>query len=205
MEFKEFKEKYFGKSVDEIVMDLKLNQNFWKNEKDIIEVCINIDGIISNIVALDKNHPSVYLFQKRMIILRYIIENFTTLESVPEIDTFEDYDMAVEEAIYVLSSQARFVKQMVDEGLNEMHNIILEQLYQTFSTAIPNAEELEKLTQSLDDVFKNESPEKLKMIDSILAYNDPAMKELKEEIYNKNLTKIQQEIISQEMNEDKKE
>ena len=183
MEFKDFKDKYFGKNIDEIKEGIKEENNFWKNDKEMVDVCLDIDKIIYQILQIDRLHLSIYVLQKKLIILKYIYENFTTLESLPEINTFEDYDVLVEDVIYELSANARFVKELVEEGLKETHIVVLEDLFKIFNTATPSAEELEKLGAQIEGLFKDESPEKLKIIESILEYNDPALKELKSQIY----------------------
>ena len=184
MEFKEFKEKYFGKSVEEIKEGLKEEKDFWKNNVELVNVCVNADKIVQNIIELNKNHPSLYIFQKKMMLLKYIYENFTNLKSFPEEDSFEDYDINVERVFYEVNKYAIFLKDVVNESLIELHNIVLEQLYQIFNTKIPTVEEIEKIQNELDNLFKNESPEKLKIIDSILAFNDPSLKAIKDDLYS---------------------
>lgn len=202
MDFKEFKEKYFGKSVEEIKEGLKGENNFWKNDKTMAELCLNVDKLIEMIIQLDKTHLSIYSFQKRTIVLKYILETFTTLKSFPELDTFEDFDISVEEAIYASSSQARFINQMVDDGLQELRNIVLEDLYNIMRDGVPNEEELQRLTQSLENMFKDESPEKLGLIKDILDFNDPSLKKIKEQVYNNpNINEPQKNIDS--INKDK--
>lgn len=206
MDFKEFKEKYFGKSVVDIVKDLMLETDFWKNDKSMVELCLDIDKLIETIIQLDKTHPSIYSFQKRIIILKYILETFTVLESFPELDTFDDFDVSVEEAIYTVSSQARFINQMVNDGLQELRNIVLEDLYNIMKDGIPNEKELQELTQSLENMFKNESPEKLGLIKDILDFNDPSLKQIKEQVYNNNdMNKLQRDVMTQIVNTSKKE
>lgn len=200
MNFKEFKEKYFGKSVEEIKKGLMKEENFWKKNNDIISICLDIDKLIEQIITIKKEHPSVFLLQKKMLILRYIFENFTTLESIPENDMAEDYDFIIEEVIFSLSSEARFVNQMVNNGLNELHNIVLENLYEIFNEKTPSTEDIEKMATQLENMFKDESPEKLELIKNILDFNDPTLKEVRDNIYeNKTLNKIELDVKNRQL------
>lgn len=200
MEFKEFKEKYFGKSVEEIKEGLMEEKDFWKDDIELVQICINIDFLIEKIIKLKKDHPSIYLIQKRIIILKSVLEMFTTLQSLPEIDSFEDFSIEVEDAIYRLHSKARFVRAMVEDGLKETIVLVLEELYKVMNNQIPNEEQLTKLTKDLDSMFNNLPQEKLDVLNSIMAYNDPALKEIKDGIYNNvEINRLEQNILEKEL------
>ena len=53
-----------------------------------------------------------------------------------------------------------------------------------FEKGLPDKEDLDEMKNKLDNMFSNESPENLKMIESILAYNDPNIKQIKDFIFN---------------------
>ena len=182
MDFKKFKEKYFGKTYDEIKEELIKEENFWKNDKDVVSICLDVDRLIRQILEIEKDYPALFLMKKKMLILRYIYENFTTLESIPEDDEFSNYDIIVERVIYQINSGAALVKEMTEEGIEETRMIILEELYKIFKDGLPTIEEMEGLKTSLGDIFSDESPEKLQMIEEILAFNDPMMKQIKEAV-----------------------
>lgn len=194
MNFEDFKKKYFGKDLDFVIEGLK-KEDLWKKDIDIVEISIDVDKIIQDVVDINKNAPALYVLKKRYLIYRYIFEKFFKLESAPREMELEDYDIVVEEAIYKLYSEARFVKEMVSAGLEELRNIVLEELYKTFGENIPSSEEIEKIAVQMRDMFKDESPEKLKTIKEILEFNDPSLKEIKDEIYdNPKLNKLEKDL-----------
>ena len=59
MDFKEFKEKYFGKSVEEIKEGLMREENFWKDDVDLIKLIIDAGTLAESIFALDKDFASL--------------------------------------------------------------------------------------------------------------------------------------------------
>jgi hypothetical protein len=183
MKFEDFKKKYFGKDLDFVIEGLK-KEDLWKKDVDIVEISSDLDNIIQNIIDIDKDSPTEYVLKRKYLIYRYIFEKFLKLDSVPREMELADYNIVVEEAIYQLYPEARFVKDMVNVGLEELRNIVLEELYKTFNENAPSSEEIEKIAVQMRDMFKDESPEKLETIREILEFNDPALKEIKDGIYN---------------------
>ena len=110
MDFKEFKEKYFGKSVEEIKEGLMREENFWKDDVDLIKLIIDAGTLAESIFALDKDFSSLYLFKKKYRIMLYILQNITNIELIPEDENFEDYDSFFEKDILEKNSKALFFK-----------------------------------------------------------------------------------------------
>lgn len=180
MEFKEFKELYFGKSIEYIKEELKKDENFFKTDIDMIKLCIDANDCANKILEMDKAFPALYLFKKKYAIMLYILEELTNLEMIPEDESFEDYDAFVEKAILELNSHCYFFKQMVEEIILENKSKVISDLYETFEQGLPSVEQMQELRTSIKDVFADETPENLKMIEDIMAYNDPTMKSIKD-------------------------
>lgn len=184
MDFKEFKEKYFGKSVEEIKEGLMREENFWKDDVDLIKLIIDAGTLAESIFALDKDFASLYLFKKQYSIMLYILKELTNLEMVPEDEHFEDYNAFVEKAMIELNSNAYFFKNMVNDVIKQKQQDVFDKLYVIFNEGLPTKEDVKEMKEELDNMFSNESPEKLKTIESILAYNDPNIKQMKDFIFD---------------------
>lgn len=184
MDFKEFKEKYFGKSVEEIKEGLMREENFWKDDVDLIKLIIDAGTLAESIFALDKDFASLYLFKKQYSIMLYILKELTNLEMVPEDERFEDYNAFVEKAMIELNSNAYFFKNMVNDVIKQKQQDVFDKLYVIFNEGLPTKEDVKEMKEELDNMFSNESPEKLKTIESILAYNDPNIKQMKDFIFD---------------------
>ena len=184
MDFKEFKEKYFGKSVEEIKEGLKNEKNFWKSDIDLIKLTIDAEILVESILELDKDFASLYLFKKQYSIMLYILKELTNLEMIPEDEHFEDYNAFVEKAIVESNSNAYFFKNMVNDVIKQKQQDIFDKLYIIFNEGLPTKEDIKEMKQELDSMFSDESPEKLKTIESILAYNDPNIKQMKDFIFD---------------------
>ena len=146
----------------------------------MIKLCIDAENCAREILELDKDFSGLYLFKKKYRIMLYILQNITNIELIPEDENFEDYDSFFEKAILETNSKALFFKEMVEDIIREKQNNILNELYDVFNTKLPSVEEIKEIKASIGDVFSNESPEQLKTIEKILAYNDPTMKTIKD-------------------------
>lgn len=184
MDFKEFKEKCFGKSIEEIKDFICDIENFWKEDVDLIKLTIDAGTLAESIFALDKDFASLYLFKKQYSIMLYIFKELTNLEMVPEDERFEDYNAFVEKAMIELNSNAYFFKNMVNDVIKQKQQDVFDKLYVIFNEGLPTKEDVKEMKEELDNMFSNESPEKLKTIESILAYNDPNIKQMKDFIFD---------------------
>lgn len=191
MDFKEFKEKCFGKSVEEIKEIIKKTNNFWNNEVDTVKLVVDAGILADTILHYDKDFKSLYVFKKKCQILLYILKNLTNIELVPEDEDFDDYNIFIEKAILESNSNAYFFKTVIEEVIKENEQNIINELYEVFKSKLPTIEDMKDLRASISDVFKDESPEQLKIIENILAYNDPIMKEIRDIVTDIN---IQEEI-----------
>lgn len=188
MEFKEMKEKFFGKSVDYIKEELNKETGFFKDDIDMIKLCIDAGSCADIIMNIDMEFTPLYLFKKKYLIMLYIWENLTNLEMIPEDEKFDDYDIFVEKAILEINSNAYFFKTMVEEIIKEKKNNVIKELYDTFSKGLPTTEDIQSMKEQLDNMFSDESPEKLQTIENILAYNDPNIKQIKDFMFDSRFT-----------------
>lgn len=196
MDFKEFKEKYFGKSVEEIKEGLKEEKNFWK-QLTKVQLAVDANSLAEQIIRFDKDFIGLFVFKKKYIIMLYIWQNLTNVELVPEDEDFEDYNIYVEQAILELNEQAKFFKDIVEEIIIGKENQILQELYEIFKKGIPTVDEMKELQTSVSGIFKEESPEKLKTIESILAFNDPTMNTIKNIILDNNINEEMKKQIQE--------
>lgn len=201
MEFKEMKEKYFGKDINYIKEEIQKEDNFFKTDIDMIKLCIDAENCAREILELDKDFSGLYLFKKKYRIMLYILQNITNIELIPEDENFEDYDSFFEKAILETNSKALFFKEMVEDIIREKQNNILNELYDVFNTKLPSVEEIKEIKASIGDVFSNESPEQLKTIEKILAYNDPTMKTIKDVVMDVNINTELQNVLEKKIEE----
>lgn len=201
MNFKEMKEKLFGKPLDLIKENIQRDENFFKKEVDVIKLCVDAGICADDIFSMDKDFPALYLFRKRYIVMMYIWKNFTNIEMIPEDEAFEDYDIFVEKAILGLNRNAYLFKNLVDEIIEEKQNRVIDELYDVLSKGLPTTEDITKMKKELDNMFSDESPEKLQKIENILAYNDPNIKQIKDFIFNPKLLtkKEEQKSVNKEV------
>lgn len=206
MEFKEFKEKCFGKTVEEIKEILKQEKDFFKTDIELVKLCVEAEACAKEISNIDKTFTALYLFKKGYNIMLYIYKELTNLQLIPEDESFSDYDIFVEKAIVESNSNAYFFKETVEEIIKELKYETINKLYETFDKGLPSLEDISKMKDSLKNMFSEESPEKLKTIEDILAFNDPSLKQIKDIVYNSELQYINSDEGNKEniMN-DKKE
>lgn len=188
MEFKEFKEKCYGKTVDEIKEIISNIDGFWKEDIDAIKLVIDSDMLANKILQKDKELTGLFIFKKRYQILFYILKNITNLELIPEDESFDDYNIFMERAILELNNNASFFKTITEEVILQKEKDVINDLYEVFKSGLPTVEEMQDLRTSISNVFKDESPEQLKTIESILAYNDPVMKNVKDVLLENNIS-----------------
>lgn len=187
MEFKEFKEKCFGKTVEEIKEILKKEKDFFKTDIELVKLCIEAGNCAEEILNIDKTFVPLYLFKKNYSIMLYVYKELTNLQLIPEDESFSDYDIFVEKAIIELNSNACFFKETVEAIIKESKYETINRLYETFDKGLPSLEDINKMEDNLKNIFSEESPEKLKTIEDILAFNDPSLKQIKDIVYNPKL------------------
>lgn len=196
MEFKDFKEKYFGKSVEEIKEGLKGEKNFWKASTKV-QLAVDANSLAEQIIRFDKDFIGLFVFKKKYVIMLYIFQNLTNIELIPEDEEFEDYNVYIEQAILELNEQAKFFKDIVEEIIVGKENQVLQELYEVFKKGMPTVDEMKELQTSVSGLFKDESPEKLKTIESILAFNDPTMNTIKNVILDNNINEEMKKQIQE--------
>lgn len=180
----DFLQEIDGKNIEEIKNLIK--------EKDLIKSDISVAGTyialktLSNEIQIgEQREDNIQKVLFREVMLFYsIIENFTSIEVTSEDKSIDNLDIFLEIALIELSDKICLFKKMFEKYIVENRYKVIQELTDTFSSGLPSAEDINSLQESLNEMFKEESPEKLKTIQDILAYNDPLMKEVKDIIAN---------------------
>lgn len=186
LDFNNFIKEIEGKSIDEIKIVIDGIEGFWKDVTNL-QIFSEVDGLLEDINGLQKNIVSIYSYLKREKIFFKALELFTNLFDIPQFDGLDSYNIYLEKALKDKNIKVTMFYEIVEEGLQIQREQVLDELYETFKTSIPSTEELQKIETELQNIFANESPEKLKLIDSILAYNDPTIKQIKDIIDTESL------------------
>lgn len=194
MDFKDIKEKCFGKTVEQIKEEILQVSDFFKTDIDTVKLCIDAENCAREILEKDKDFTGLYLFTKRYKIMLYILQNITNVELIPEDEAFEDYDIFFETAILELNSKAQLFKTMVEDVIREKKDEIINELYEVFNQGLPTVDDIKEIQTTIGGIFAEESPEKLKTIEGILAYNDPMMKQVKDMVTDINTNEIIEKI-----------
>ena len=188
MDFKEFKEKCFGKSIEEIKNIINEIDNFWKDDTSLLKLTLDASEYANEILNIDSEFPALFIYRKECKILLYILKDVTNIELIPDNESFDDFDAFLKIALVKLNSKAYFLDNMINQIIEESKNKIMNEIYDVFSNKIPSVEDLEELKNSMKNIFSDENPEKLAKIENILAFNDPIMKEVKNAILNNQVT-----------------
>lgn len=188
MNFKEFKEKCFGKSIEEIKNIINEIDNFWKDDTSLLKLTLDASEYANEILNIDSEFPALFIYRKECKILLYILKDVTNIELIPDNESFDDFDAFLKIALVKLNSKAYFLDNMINQIIEESKNKIMNEIYDVFSNKIPSVEDLEELKNSMKNIFSDENPEKLEKIENILAFNDPIMKEVKNAILNNQVT-----------------
>lgn len=178
LDFNNFIKEIEGKNIDEIKVIINNIDGFWKDPTNL-QIFSEVDGLLDSINGLQKNIVSIYSYLKREKVFLKELELFTNLFDIPQFDGLDSYNIYLEKALKEENIKVQMFYEIVEEGLQIQKEQVLNELYETFKTNIPSIEELQGLETGLQDLFAKESPEKLKLIDSILAYNDPTIKQIK--------------------------
>lgn len=156
--------------------------NFIENIS-IQELMIILDKIFVQFAILDEKIEDEvqYEIEKQRIIFFYGLLQCTSLEIEKDEMTLNNYDINFEESIYLKSSSVRKLYKMIDNVSLKMNLKVIDSLTKELEKA-PNVEELEALEKGLDNIFSKRSSEDLKKIESILEFNDPNLKLIKDVI-----------------------
>lgn len=180
----DFLKEINGKNIEEIKKIIN-EKNIIKSEITVAGVYIALRTLGDGIQIGEKRENNIQKILFREVMLFYsIIENFTNIEILSDEKTIENLNIYLEMALIELSDKIYLFKKMFEEYIVENRYKVIQELTDTFNSGLPSAEDINSLQDSLNEMFKEESPEKLKVIQDILAYNDPLMKEVKDIIAN---------------------
>lgn len=193
VEYNKLIEKVRGKDIKEIMEVIKENHIF--KSVDNISMFSKVDTTINKIVELSKDIPSIYLFLKRETIFFDALELFTTIELIPRNGDMNNYNIDLEKAIRFLNTQFNTYYELVEEGLKMLEQSTMNELIEVFNTKLPSVEDIQAMKNELDNVFSDESPEKLQKIEDILAFNDPTMVGIKNALVQSGVDKAREQVI----------
>lgn len=147
----------------------------------IQELMIILDKIFVQFTILDEKIEDEvqYEVERQRVIFFYGLLQCTSLEIEKDEMTLNNYDTGFEELVYSKSSSVRKLYKMIDNISLRMNLKVIDNLTKELEKA-PNVEELEALEKGLDNIFSKRSSEDLKKIESILGFNDPNLKLIKD-------------------------
>lgn len=183
-----------GKNINEMADILSTKYDLFK-EVENIDFFVGIDETVKQILDIPSNLPSIYLFLKKEKMFFNAIELLTNIHTLPKDISIEELNLNLEYAFRMMNLKFNMFYEMVEEGLKMKTQSILTDLVKVFDTKLPNIKELEEIKDGLDNMFKDESPEKLQMIENILSFNDPTMTTIKDAITQVNVNNIQDKLI----------
>ena len=97
----------------------------------------------------------------------------------------ENYDIYLEMALQQ-NIQIKHYYDVMEDVLREEELKMIRELDKFFRT-MPSIEDLDTMQQKLKNMFNGESTDRLKLIEGILAYNDPSMKAIKDVMLDETL------------------
>lgn len=177
-----------GKSIAEIKEIIKNNDIIYNNIEtmDVYEAVIGTYNKIQNINNND-NDSIKKIFMNKIFVYYAILDYFTNINITSTEKTIENLNVYLEMALIELSDKIYLFNEIIKEIIIEDKFRIIKELTDVFNSGLPSVDELNSLQDSLGNMFKDETPEKLEKIESILAFNDPVMKELKNVFVNPEL------------------
>lgn len=199
MDFKEFKEKCYGKTIDETKKIINEDVNLKKVEN--IDIVVRAINTARQVLNLEHSIDFFYVFQKYFLIFINEIDLFLEVENVPTLESidFVDYDITIEKILEENPSIELFKNLVEDIIKNAQYNVINELKIALEQTNI-SEDDLERAKTSLSNMFDGQSEERLKLIESILAYNDPNIKGIKDFIFDSKINMKQEDEVKQEEN-----
>ena len=150
-------------------------------DRDIQELMVILDKVFLqlNLAETQINDNVRFEIEKQGIVFFYGLLQCTSLIIEKDDINLNNYDMKLEDLIYSKSSSVRKLYKMIDNISLKMNLKIIDNLTKELEKA-PNVEELEALEKGLDNIFSKRSSEDLKKIESILEFNDPNLKLIKD-------------------------
>lgn len=177
-----------GKSIAEIKEIIKNSDIIYNNIEtmDVYEAVIDTYNKIQN--ANNNDNDSIKkIFINKIFVYYAILDYFTNINITSTEKTIENLNVYLEMALIELSDKIYLFNEIIKEIIIEDKFRIIKELTDVFNSGLPSVDELNSLQDSLGNMFKDETPEKLEKIESILAFNDPVMKELKNVFVNPEL------------------
>lgn len=175
-----------GKSINEIKNLIKENEVV-KNNIEVINVYDALQNLYTRLQIAFTQDDIQRIFVKKVFVYYSILEYFTNLEINSEQKVIENLNIYLEMALIEMSDKICLFNELSKEIIVEERFKIIEELTEVFKSGLPSVEEINSLQDSLENMFKDESPEKLEKIENILAFNDPVMKDVKNILVNPTL------------------
>lgn len=175
-----------GKSINEIKNLIKENEVV-KNNIEVINVYDALQNLYTRLQIAFTQDDIQKIFVKKVFVYYSILEYFTNLEINSEQKVIENLNVYLEMALIEMSDKICLFNELSKEIIVEERFKIIEELTEVFKSGLPSVEEINSLQDSLENMFKDESPEKLEKIENILAFNDPVMKDVKNILVNPTL------------------
>ena len=170
-------QKIEGKSASEIYDFINDAQGFTSNKSAMDEFLI-VEEVVRRINLCDTIHCGQYSFLKRSIIYFCALENYTNFD-ISSLDMgMENFNICLEMALKKNELIAHYY-QVVEDVLRQQELTMIRELDNLFKT-MPSIQDLDTMQNKLKNMFSEESEDKLKLIEGILAYNDPTMKVIKD-------------------------
>ena len=184
MNYLDFLEEVKTKNVDEIYKYLN-EQNILINEVSATDEFLIVGEVIRRINLCDREDSNQYSFLKRSIIYFEVIENYTNL-NISSLDMgMENYNISIELALKKNDLIFHFY-QSVQDVLKEQEIKIIGEMCKILDSA-SQMNKIDSIEQSINNMFSGISDDKLKLIDGILAYNDPTLKAIKDNLLDQTL------------------
>lgn len=184
MNYLDFLEEVKTKSADEIYKYLN-EQNILINEVSATDEFLIVGEVIRRINLCDREDSNQYSFLKRSIIYFEVIENYTNL-NISSLDMgMENYNISIELALKKNDLIFHFY-QSVQDVLREQEIKIIGEMCKILDSA-SQMNKIDSIEQSISNMFSGMSDDKLKLIDGILAYNDPTLKAIKDNLLDQTL------------------
>lgn len=175
-----------GKTINEVKNYIKDN-NVIKNDLEVINVYDALQDLYTKLQIASTSDNVQRIFVKKVFVYYSILEHFTNLDITSDQKVIENLNIYLEKALIEMSDKICLFNELSKEIIVEERFKIIEELTEVFKSGLPSVEEINSLQDSLENMFKDESPEKLEKIENILAFNDPVMKDVKNILVNPTL------------------
>ena len=184
LSYLEFLKEIDGKSVDE-VYNLVNNNNACITNITSTDEFLIAGEVIRRINLCDTTDSNQYSFLKRSIIYFGILEHYTKF-NISYLDMgMENYNICLEMALKENFLISHFY-QVIEDVLEEQKLRMIRELDKLFKK-MPSVQDLDIMQNKLKNMFDDESDERLKLINDILAYNDPTLQTIKDSLLDQSL------------------